>query len=233
MTIDAETSTSRRGYLSRAELVQFANITINDENEADDQISQAEEIIDGYVGHQNKFLVGSIKGRSSSAGGNTTFYLDTDQLNVFQKNYFKGMEVEILGGTGEGQRRRITASEYASGKITVSDAWDTNPAIGSFFKIYQLGKFPRVQDVNYYSNTDPEQYYKQIPEAVKRAVSAQVEFVIQMTEAFFNTDKSEKESEKISTYAYKKASGQAIGNKIIAPKAKNLLRGIRNRTGSF
>jgi hypothetical protein len=45
--------TSVRGYLSKDDLEQLANINITDDTEADDVISQAEEIVDEYVGfHQ-------------------------------------------------------------------------------------------------------------------------------------------------------------------------------------
>ena len=233
MGILSATPSSRRGYLSQDELEQFANIAVTDSTEADDQISQAEEIIDGFVGFQEKWFVVTIKGRCSTAGGSTYFYLDSDHLSVYQKNYFIGMEVEILGGTGVGQRRRISESAYASGKITVADAWTTNPDTTSFFKIYQLGKFPRRGDVTYYTDTTPYQYFKQIPEAVKRAVAAQVEYIVAMGSDYFKTDKSLKNSERISSYSYENAKGQSVLNKLIAPKAKMLLKGIRNRTGTF
>lgn len=233
MGISSSTPTSRRGYLSAEELEQFADVSISDDSEGADRISQAEEIIDAYVGFQEKFLKVVVKGRCASAGGNNTLYLDSDQQSVYQANYFKGCEIEILGGTGEGQRRRISASSYADGKITVADNWDTNPDTDSFYRIYQLGKFPRPEDVDYYTDSEPYTYYKQIPEAVKRAVAAQVEYLIKMGDDYFNSNKSQKESERISTYSYTMAKGGANLHKLIAPKAKLLLKGVRNRTGSF
>ena len=233
MGIDAAKPTSRRGYLSRDELEQFADITVNNVDEADDRISQAEEIIDSYVGFQDKFFIGSVKGRCATAGGDATLYLDSDQQNVYQDDYFKGMEVEIVGGTGEGQRRRITVSDYETGLITVADDWTTSPDTTSFYRIYQLGKFPRRQDVDYYTDSTPYKYYKQIPEAVKRAVAAQVEYLVEMGDSFFAGDKYQKDSEKLSTYSYTKAKGEALLDKLISPKARMLLKGIRNRTGEI
>ncbi len=46
---------SRRGYVTQAELATLADITITDATEADDRISQAEELIDAYVGYIDPF----------------------------------------------------------------------------------------------------------------------------------------------------------------------------------
>lgn len=231
--ISSSAATSRRGYLSRDELEQFADITISDDTEADDQINQAEELIDQYVGFQNKFLKETIKGRCAQAGAATTLYLQATQQNLYQNDYFKGCEVEIIGGTGAGQRRRITASDCATGALTVASAWTTNPDTTSFYRVYQLGKFPRQEDVDYYTETTPYVYYKQIPEAVKRAVAAQVDYMIQMGDKFFSSDKSQKESERISAYSYTMAKGSGNLEKLIAPKARLLLRAVRNRVGEI
>lgn len=234
MAINSGAPSSRRGYLSQAELKQYANILINDTDEADDVISQAEEIIDSYVGYQQSFFQGAVNGRCASAGGASTLYLDSDQQSVYQKDYFKGCEIEILGGTGTGQRRRISASDYADGKITVADAWDTTPDTTSFYRIYQLGKFPRREDVTYYTDSTPYQYYKQIPEAVKRATAAQVEFFKEMGTGYFASDKSSKDSERIMSYSYTRAKGQGSEiSRMIAPKAKAILKAVRNRVGEI
>lgn len=229
MGVTSGNPTSRRGYLSQSEVEQFANITINDTDEADDRISQAEEMIDAYVGPQLKFFESDITGRAS-AGGSLNITLQTNQQNIYEIDYFKLCEVEIIGGTGAGQRRKCTGSTKA-GVLTVDSAWTTTPDNTSFYKIYQLGKFPRQQDVIYYSESSPYTYYKSIPEAVKRAVAAQIEFLVEMGDDFFATDRAEKESESIGDYSYSNAAGSAGFQRMIAPKAKALLRGIRNRLG--
>lgn len=231
MPILSDKPTTRRGYLSRTELQQYADITITDTNEADDVIGQAEEIIDAYVGHQVKFMREVVTGRCETAGGNNTLILETDQKNVFQDDYFKGCEIEIIGGTGEGQRRRITVSDYESGQITVADNWTTNPDNTTFYRIYQLGKFPRHQDVHYFSDREPHTYYKSIPEAIKRAVAAQVAYIVEMGDSYFNSDKADRSSERIGDYSYENGAGGSGLHKLIAPKAKLLLRGIKNRVG--
>ena len=233
MPILSAKPSSRRHYLSQTELQQYADISITNSDEADDKISQAEELIDNYVGFQDSFLKNEITGRCSSAGGSNTLILKADQKNVYQNDYFKLCEIEIIGGTGEGQRRKISASVYASGQITVDENWATNPDTTSFYRIYQLGRFPRREDVKYYTDETPYQYYKTIPEAIKRAIAAQVEFFVNMGDKYFASDKVMKQSESISRYSYSKAEGKVGINSLIAPKAKMLLREVLNRVGEL
>lgn len=228
MSVISTLPTSRRGYLSRAELAQFSNISITDDTEADDRISQAEEMIDAYVGYIEKFMEREYEGRVSAAGSNT-FTLQSDQQNTLDVNYFQLCEVEILGGTGAGQRRKITGSTRA-GVITVDTAWATSLDTTSFYKIYQLGKFPRCCDVTLYSTQSPTTYYKQIPEAVKRAVAAQVDFIIEMGDSYFSGDNSIKQSESIGDYSYSMAQNGAT-YRLISSRTKDLLRGYTSRIG--
>jgi hypothetical protein len=229
--VQSTVPTSRRGYLSQSELEEFANYTVTDTTEADDKISQAEEMIDAFVGSQIKHFESDITGRPAASGA-TSLTLQSNQQNLYDIDYFKLCEIEIIGGTGAGQRRKITGSTLA-GVLTVDSAWVNNPDTTSFYKIYQLGKFPREQDVICYTENAPTTYYKQIPEAVKRAVAAQVEFIVEMGDDYFASDRAEKDSESIGDYSYANAAGAAGVFKLIAPKAKLLLRGFRNRTGSI
>jgi len=231
MGVTSTQPTSRRGYLSQGELEQMANITITDATEADDRISQAEELIDAYVGPQDQYMTESIKGLAS-AGGSTSLTLETSHQNNFDIDYFKLCEVEILGGTGVGQRRKITASTKA-GVLTVDSAWVVTPDSTSVYKIYQLGKFPRRKDVEVYTSGVNTTYYKAIPEAIKRAVAAQVGYFVEMGDAYFEGDKSEMESESVGDYSYSKGLNVSNLYKLISPKAKTLLKGIVNRTGSI
>ena len=153
---------SRRNYLGQTELAQFADITITDTTEADDQISMAEEIIDAFVGYQRKYYDQEISGLAAGGGG-SSITLESLHQNIYDIDFFKWCEVEIIGGTGSGQRRVITASTKA-GVLTTASAWDTTPvASSSFYKIYQLGKFPRVQDGYFDGRNSPYTYYKSIP----------------------------------------------------------------------
>ena len=217
---------SRRNYVTTTEVDEMAGITSTDL-----QISEAEEIIDAYVGYQKKSYEHSLEGRAS-AGGASTITLQAKEVNVHEIDYFKWCEVEILGGTGVGQRRIITGSTKA-GVLTVATAWGTAPDSTSFYRIYQLGKFPRQQDVTFFSEVTPSAYYKQIPEKVKRATAAQVEYMVSLGDDFFASDRADKQSESIGDYSYSNAEGAANINKLIAPKARILLSGIINRTGTI
>jgi hypothetical protein len=222
---------TRRGYLSQAELAEYADITITDQTEADDQISQAEEIIDGYVGFQQKYIPDIISGKASS-GSDTGFTLDElYKFNYPFINYFVGCMVEILGGAGQGQRKLITASN-GNGEITTETF---SPALDntSFYRIYQIGKFPRIEDISIYNLSTPQTIYKQIPENVKRAVAAQVEYMINMGAKYFSTDASEKTAESIGDYSYSKGKAAQGNTNLIAPKAKIYLKHILNRLGQI
>lgn len=221
---------SKRGYLTISELEEFADITVTNDTEAEDRISQAEEIIDLYVGFQEKAVGFDFYGLTS-AGSATTLTLQANHQNVYEKDYFKGCMVEIVGGTGVGQRSVCTGSTKA-GVLTLQDTLSTALDSTSFYKIFQLGKFPRQEDAWYDSENNTDTWYKTIPEEVKRAVAAQVEYVIEMGDSFFASDKSEKKSESIGDYSYTNADTGTI-EKLIAPKAKMFLRGIRNRKGAI
>ena len=89
MGVTSTLPTSRRGYLSQSELEQFADITVTNTTEADDRISQAEEIIDAYVGPQDKFLDYTIEGLVSAAASGTSFILENSHQNVYDIDFFK------------------------------------------------------------------------------------------------------------------------------------------------
>lgn len=218
--------TSKRNYLTIAELSQYADITVTDTDEALDQISQAEEDVDSFVGPQDKAVKSEYLGRMSAVSGNT-FTLEQTHQNQFYDDYFTWCVVEIVGGTGAGQLKRITGSTYA-GVLTV-EGWDTTPDTSSVYKIYQLSKFPTCDEVYVDTNNSPAKYYKNILDQVRRAVAAQVEYRIQMGTAFFAGDKAHLTGERIGDYSYTKTQ-TSISN-LIAPKAKAYLRGIINRKG--
>lgn len=221
---------SRRNYVTTTEVDELAGITSTDL-----QISEAEEIIDAWVGPQNKHIESIYTGRAS-AGGGSTITLESTHQNIYDVDYFKYCQIEIIGGTGAGQKRVCTTSTKA-GVLTVDSAWTTAPDSTSFYKIYQLGKFPRVHDVEFYSTQSPSTYYKSIPEAVRRATAAQVEYMVAMGDDFFKTDAMDKQSESIGDYSYSKGGVNSSGvmsiSKVIAPKARALLRGIKNVLGEI
>jgi hypothetical protein len=220
---------SRRGYVSDTEVEEMIGGGVD---VADLEISEAEELIDAYVGFQDKFCGASLEGRVA-VGGTTSNTLESVDQNAYDVDYLKGCVFEVIGGAGAGQRT-IISGQTREGVVTFQTALTTTTDTTSFYKIYQLGKFPRICDVTAYSRIAPTTYYKHIPEEVKRAVSAQVEFMREMGDPYFKGEKSQMVSERIGDYSYSKSDGSGRGvDQLIAPKAKELLRGIRNRKGAI
>lgn len=219
---------SRRGYLSIDELEQFADVVVADDeiNEYANKISKAEETIDSYVRSSSKFIPFSRNGKATD--GSTTTLIDTSSDSPFSQDddYYKGCEVEILGGANSGERRRISSYDKSTQKITVSDAFSSAIDSTSVFEIYQIGLFPRVKDVWHQHDT----YYKRIPEAIKRAIAAQVEYIIEKGSSFF-LGATDDESERIDDYSHKRVN--AGMRSVIAPKARMFLRGFVSRIGKL
>lgn len=222
---------SRRNYLTIAELEEYANITVTDETEAYDQISQAEEIIDAYVGFQQKAIEVEYRGKAVT-GSKTTLTLQLDQQNLYHNDYFKGCTVEIIGGTGAGEQQ-ICLGSTKEGVLTTQPFVSTLDNT-SVYRIYQLGKFPRFCDDAVFESS-LETWYKFIPEKVKRAVACQVEYKISMGESFFSSQKPFLKSESIGDYSYTKGGTKTAGDilSLVSPKAQLLLRGIKNITGQI
>lgn len=248
---------SRRQYITSSYLTEYlSGTTLNsDFSSADDLISLAEEMIDSYVGPQIKwFRIASssnvgiytppdwepnapinreLRGRVSAVVSSTVFKLQTYQQNAYQIDFFANCWIEIIGGTGVGQTNWITTSDL-SGQITVQNTWTTALDTTSVYRIYQLGKFPRQQDVYFDGLNQPTRYYKTIPEAVQRAVAAQCSYINRMGRAFFESDAPYMQSQRVGSYSYTRANSKGDATRMqIAPEARQALRGIVNRKGSI
>jgi len=218
---------SRRRYTTSTEISEYADIIIDDSTEADDQISQAEEMIDAYIGFQNKQIKSKFEGVAT--GGTPTTLIDTsgDTPLNYNDNYFNYCEVEVVAGTNVSEIRQIISSDKSVNSITVNEAFTAAIDDTSVYIIRQLGKFPRVKDV-FTKTVDGESlYYKSIPEAVKRAVAAQLQYIIEKGVEFF-AGATDKKMEIIGDYHYQVKEG---AERLIAPKARMLLKGIMNRKG--
>lgn len=224
---------SLRKYATIEEVEEFADITSVVDEEFEDRISQCEEIIDAYLGPQQKHVSRIFTGKATSVSGKTIIDTSSDTPLGLHDDYFSYCIVEIIGGTGSGQQRKIESSNFANKSITVETNWSTLPDTTSVYKIYQLSKFPRSQDV--YFDSEASRYYKSIPEALKRAVAAQMAFLVNKGDDFFAGDGSEFDSEQIGNYSYSKsgsgANSQASIVKLVAPRARVLLRGYKKSGG--
>lgn len=196
----------------------------------DAQVALAEELIDQYVGYQPRFIQGEYHGRVSTDTGNViTDVNNNTQLNTNDNYYSRGI-IEIIGGTGAGAIRTI-ASSSRSGKSVAYDGASIGADTTSIFRIYQLAKFPRLKDS--YATPDTAVFYKQIPNAVQEAVIAQVDFILEMGDDYFIGEDAEMNSESLGKYSYSRGNsdGQSALVKMIAPKSRTILRGIKNSTG--
>lgn len=198
------------------------------------QVALAEELIDRYVGPQPKFMRHESNGRITSLLNSFKTIVDdgtSTNLGITNGQY-SGAVLEVVSGSAAGLRGIIESSDKDAKSITLRAALSTAPAVGDYFKIFQLAKFPRHQDM--YNSPDGLNYYRSIPEAVREAVIAQVEFIIAKGAAFFTGDNSDFQSESFLNYSYSRGSGSDAANsitKLISPQARVLLRGIVNRTG--
>lgn len=218
-------ASTRRQYVTLAEVSEYADIVISDNTEAYDQINLAEEMIDAYVGYQEKDIVNDYYGKASSGTTTTVIDTSTDSPLGFLDNYFKYCEIEIIEGTNSGEVRSITDSDKDTKTITVSEAFTSAIDSTSVYVIRQLSKFPRNKDVY----TLDQVYYKTIPSAVKRAVLAQIQYIIEMGTDFF-LDVVDFDTENLDGISY---SVKSNADRLIAPKARAYLKGIMNRKGKL
>lgn len=196
------------------------------------RLKRAEAAIDDYVGPQNRSIEEDFRGQVTVSTGKVV--IDTNpasQLHVTDGHFIGGV-IEIIGGTGQGQARYISASSLANNSVTIVDDWTTPLDTTSFFRIYQLAQFPRIED-RYHS---PNQliYYKTIPDAVKQALVAQLEFIDAQGDAYFVGNDSDVQSEVIGNYRYVKGNvGQSSSVSLLSPRARNLLRDYKRSGGEL
>ena len=202
------------------------------------QVALAEELIDRYVGPQPKYLHRTIQGRITSLLNSFKTIVDDGSETSGQTQLdattgmFKNAVLEMLSGSAAGKRGVLETSDKDAKSVTLRAALATNPAVGDYFKIYQLGKFPRTQDV--FNTPDGLNVYPAIPELVREAVVAQVQYIIAKGDGYFVGDSSEMKSESFLNYSYTRSgegSGGSSMDNLISPQAKAMLRGIMNRKG--
>lgn len=196
------------------------------------QVALAEALIDAYVGFQQKFYANEVVGKVTSSITGQVIDTNTNSPLYVTDNTFAKCYIEIIGGSGEGQSRFITASDRDDRSITFDGAV-FNPALDatSVYRIYQLGKFPRRQDSR--TPAGDSIFYKYIPDAIKNATIAQTEFILAQGDDYFEGDDSEMDSERLLNYSYSRGgnAGQSALVKFLSPKARAFLKGYKNSTG--
>lgn len=223
-----ELMSTRRNYITTA---QAGSATAA-------QIALAEEIIDAYVGVQDRFIKDECDGEATSLIGQKIYDTSTRTGLSRTDDYFNGCIIEILSGAAISEHRFITGSDESEKSITYAGAALTGFAVGDIFRIYQLAKFPRQKDV--FSRTNDAgavRYYKTIPRAVIDATIAQLAYIVELGDDYFSGNDSDVSTESIGNYSYSRGGANGSGGsqtaliKMVAPQARALLKGIKNSLG--
>jgi len=196
-------------------------------------LCQAEELIDLYCAD---FILPSLKAPFYNVESilEANFTTESDIVNLsstedLETNYLKYCNIQILESDTESEVGQIFPV-INSANLTIKISTDSLTAGTKTIKLFQMGKFPRVCDVELSNNY----YYKVIPVNVSQACTYQAMFMVQQPELF---DGSESvgllASESISAngaYSYSTGNGdnvRALSNamleRMIAPQAKQLL----------
>ena len=205
-------------------------------------ITDAERMLDAYVGPSQKFytdLTGDLAAPVTSSG--TT--LSAGVFGNRRTNYWAAgghyVRLTAVPGSGAhalvGAKRLIVAS--TSGTVTLASAFGTNMAAGVQFVLHQESRFPRCID------TDPWGTPR-LPEQLAQAVAWQVEYGIQYGgESYGLGDNAvvTGDDEAVQTRTYSSgysetrvpgvAGGRAGLSAWVAPKARAILRDIMAVTG--
>ena len=217
---------TKRGYITKEEVENYCDIAITDDTEAIERMELAEEIIDKYVGFQNAFQRYEITGHATD--GTTTTLVDDSGNTLLGGSIddkYSYCILHIIGGTNVGEERVIIGQDSTAKTITVQKAFTNAIDTTSVYRIYQLAKFPRTQDAKLMEGV----YYKYIPEQIKKATLAQVEYMISMGDDFFVSG-IDKTNENIDGYDYQIPRDV---RRSVAPKAREYLKGFVNRKGNL
>jgi hypothetical protein len=228
-------------YIRPAELpeilVTMASVT--DESMAARFISDAEHIIDAYVGPAPKFYIdGTGQSTALLASGATTFF--GNRWGNRHPNFWArgGVYVEIVDNAPAaviGQQRLIVASD--DDVVTLASGFSAAIPAGALFNFTQRSRFPRWRDRMNLDMPD-------MPPELKRATAFQVEYGFLFgSEQFGLSDQgvADGESTEIqsrsyaSGYAESRAVGSASSKRglalLIAPRARAELRNLLGVTG--
>lgn len=113
-------------------------------------------------------------GSVQSAGNN--YFIDSNLANksVLPDDFFNGGFVVITEGTGRGQTLKVSDFEMATGKVTVSENWSTNPDSSSRYlvgvKIPNRVKYAVFEQVLYVLNGGGERQRMQAEGVVQYSI---------------------------------------------------------------
>jgi hypothetical protein len=130
---------------------------LNGDNIIVESNSNFNHIHGNTVRQSSRFFAGT-----ATAGGSTTVTLPATR-NTTYDDFYNGMTIRVLSGTGSGQTKTISDYVAATGVVTVSSAWSTNPDGTSVVQI-TLAARPRYgirlnNDCNLNKVTDNDCFY--------------------------------------------------------------------------
>lgn len=227
---------SRFNYLTTSGLADYIHTMsgVTDHTLAAKFISDAETIVDSYVGKAPKFysnLTGSLSSAVTSSGTTVSATVFGDRRTNYWACGGHYLTIANIPGSGShalvGTKRLIVGS--TSGSVTLASGFGTNLAAGVEFKLSQESRFPRWCDSDSWGT--PE-----LPPDLERAVAWQVEYgILYGSESYGLGDSSVAagESELVQSRSYSsgysetRIPGERRGLAAwIAPKARAILRDL-------
>lgn len=229
---------SRFNYLGTSGLAELIPTMsgVTDHAIAADFISDAERMIDAYVGGVPRFYC-DLTGTFSATLPSGTLIVSGSSFGDRRRNYWAvgGHYLTIKNSTETsvvGAKRLIVAS--VSGTVTLASGFGVNVPSGAEYVTSQVSRFPRWCDSDPWGS--PE-----LPDALAQAVAYQVEYAIAYgSESYGLGDDAvvTGDDELVTNRSY--GSGYSEGRRAearqglaawVAPKVRAILRGLINAVG--
>jgi len=229
------------GYIDPTRLPDFIRTmaSVTDEALAAQFISDAERIIDAYVGPGPRFHNPyTFTTAATLVSGGTTLSGVQGASDSSRPNYYAvgGVYVEVVGGAAAasliGQRRRVVSSSGAD--LTLASGFAADLASGAELYFTQDSAFPRAWDQDLWGAP-------KLPTGLDAAVAAQVEYGISFGSEGFGLSDSNvvtDESGDVTSRTYgsgysesrdpRRREGMAVW---VGPRARVLLRRLLNSGG--
>lgn len=232
-------SYSDYNYIQPSELAEriHSMASVTDEAIAATFITDAERVVDAFVGPGQKFYQ-RLGGQTSAEIASGATALTAAIFGSRRPNYWAagGAYIRLVSAADSslnGERRLIVASANPD-TVTLASGFGATLAAGAEFQFQQESAFPRIWDQDTWGNPD-------MPELLKAAVAAQVEYGIAYgSEAFGLGDDAivADTAGDITSRSYgsgysesrdaRRKDGLAVW---IAPRARVLLRRLLSSTG--
>jgi len=234
---------SRLNYITPGKLAQYIHTMsgVTDNDQAASFITDAERIVDAYVGPAPRFYTDQTGDTSAViASGTSASVVTADVFGDRRPNYWAkgGHYLHVLDVPGSpssaliGESRLIVAS--TSGQVTLVSGFLTDVPSGSTFWLHQESAFPRVWDTDNFGTP-------RLPDVLENAVALQVEYgILYGSEAFGLGDSGVATDEGASVQSRTYASGYSESRqpgqerglaRWTAPRARALLRSIMSNAG--